>query len=131
MTGKVSFLSPTLLARGETVEILPERESTEYHRLRWRGELYECLPQDLLASSAPRVIPATPDEEPTAHVVEPAALKADDYPHIAQLAYQLANGAAIKPGDRIPVGWNADRERVFIEVTTEMLAEASVWIGAT
>ena len=48
-----------------------------------------------------------------------------DQTHIAALAYQLANGAKYTPGDKIPVGWDSSRERIFVTVTPEMLAQAS------
>jgi len=63
-------------------------------------------------------------------IVEPET-KPDRRPHlperkiIPQLAYQLSNGVKIKPGDKVPVGWTSLRERIFVEVTTELLELAS------
>jgi hypothetical protein len=124
-TGARWFLSPTLLARGETIYLLPDQDGTEYHRLVWRGEMYECLPQDLLASFAPRVTRESEEESSDEETQLPELLRHVEHPHLAQLAYQLANGVAYRPGDRVPVGWNSSRERIFIHVTREMLALAS------
>jgi hypothetical protein len=65
----------------------------------------------------------TDNDDKTTQV--PEAANAADRTYIAALACQLANGAKLTPGDKIPVGWTSSRERIFVTVTPEMLAQAS------
>jgi hypothetical protein len=122
-TGALCFLLPIAVARGEIIELLPDRDTAGYHRLKWRGETFGCVPQDLLASSAPQVIPIGGQSDQSGRS-DDAVLPAE-HQLIAQLAYQLANGAKFEPGDKVPVGWTSSRQRIFVEVTGEMLALAS------
>jgi len=43
---------------------------------------------------------------------------------IRELRYLLSNGVEIKPGDRYPVGFGTDRERLYCIATQEMLDQA-------
>ena len=117
------FLSPIRLERGETIELLPDCDRAGFHRLKWRGKTYACVPEDLLASAAPPIIPigGQSDHRERSH----DSMRCAERQIIAQLRYQLANGAKYEPGDRVPVGWTFSRQRIFIEVTRELLALAS------
>jgi hypothetical protein len=122
-TGVLCFLSPVLVARGEIIDLLPDWDTAGYHRLQWRGETYGCVPEDLLASAAPPVIPI--GEHPYQKKSSHDAVLSAGRRVLAQLACQLANGAKFEPGDTMPAGWTASRRCIFVKVTREMLALAS------
>jgi hypothetical protein len=122
-TGILCFLSPVLVARGETIDLLPDWDKEGYHRFQWREEAYGCVPEDLLASAAPPVIPIGEHsyQKGSSH----NAVLSAGRQVLAQLASQLANGAKFEPGDIMPAGWTSSRRRIFVKVTREMLALAS------
>jgi hypothetical protein len=122
-TGVLCFLSPILVARGEIIDLLPDCDTAGYHYLQWRGETYGCVPQDLLASAAPSVIPI--GEHSYQKRSSQNAVLSAGRGVLARLACQLANGAQFEPGDIMPAGWTSSRRRIFVEVTREMLALAS------
>jgi hypothetical protein len=117
---------PMEIATGEVVYLRPGQESSEYRTLLWKGELYECLPQDLLDAFIPALPRPTWNDDKVSQV--PDVARTAERTVIAALAGQLANGTKYAPGDRIPVGWDSSRERVFITVTPEMLTQAAAAI---